>query len=243
MLFSHQDAEDANQEIWVKTITRLKNFQFKSAFSTWMYRIAVNHILDMKKGRVEKEIKGFQPYGEVLNQISDKELNSAEKIDLKEAVEEAKIGCMSGMLMCLDREQRLLYVLGCIFEIDHHVGSEIFGISKDNYRKKLSRAKKDIHNFMNNQCSLVNKNNPCVCSKKTKGFIEMGFVDPDNYQFNKDFKDKISDRLVEKSDTLDDFADQYHIQLFQEHPFEEKPITVLNEILNESKLKSLLNLN
>ncbi|MGV2873456.1 RNA polymerase sigma factor, partial [Colwellia sp. E150_009] len=49
MLYSHQDAEDVNQEIWIKTIVSLKNFNHKSTFTTWLYRITVNHMLDMKK--------------------------------------------------------------------------------------------------------------------------------------------------------------------------------------------------
>jgi len=231
MLYSHQDAEDVNQEIWIKTITQLKNFQFKSSFRTWLYRITVNHILDMKKKSVEIAIsKGFDGYTNNLANISNQELNKEEKIVLKDAVEEAKISCMSGMLMCLDREQRLIYVLGDIFNIDHKLGSEIFDIKPDSYRQ-------------NKQCSLVNKNNPCTCSKKTKGFIKAGYVNPENLKFNANFKNRIYDRLVEKSDELDNIKDNYHSRLFQEHPFEEKTITILDEILNDSKLKTLLNLN
>nr|WP_319571639.1 RNA polymerase sigma factor [uncultured Draconibacterium sp.] len=244
MLYSHQDAEDVNQEIWIKIITRLKKFHFESAFTTWLYRIAVNHILDLKKKSIENEItKGFDGYAENLASIKNQELNGEEKIILKDAIEEAKFSCMSGMLMCLDREQRLIYVMGDIFKIDHKVGSEIFDVSIDNYRQKLSRARKDLFNFMNNNCSLVNKNNPCTCSKKTKGFIKLGYVNPESLKFNNNFKETIFDNLVEKSDKLDDINAEYHTRLFQKLPFEEKPTTILDEILNEEKLKSLLNLN
>jgi len=244
MLYSHQDAEDVNQEIWIKTITRLKNFHFKSAFTTWLYRIAVNHILDLKKKSVETEItKGFDGYSENLASIQNQELNSEEKVILKEAVEEAKISCMSGMLMCLDREQRLIYVMGDIFKIDHKIGSQIFDVSIDNYRQKLSRARKEMLNFMNNNCSLVNKNNPCTCSKKTKGFIKRGYVNPESLEFNKGFLETIFEKLVEKSDKLDSINEEYHTRLFQNHPFEEKTTTILDEIINESKLKEILRLN
>ncbi len=244
MLYNHQDAEDVNQEIWVKTITRLKTFQFKSAFTTWLYRIVVNHILDLKKTSIESEMtKGFVGYSEALSSIKNEELNDEEKIILNEAIEEAKISCMSGMLMCLEREQRLIYVMGDIFKIDHKLGSELFTLSVDNYRQKLSRARKDLYNFMQNQCSLINKNNPCTCSKKTKGFIKLGYVNPDKLEFNRGYKGKIFNRLIEKSDELEKIIDNYHSRLFQDHPFEEKPISILTEILNEAKLKSLLNLN
>lgn len=243
MFYRHEDAEDINQEIWVKTITRLKSFQHKSTFSTWLYKIAVNHILDAKKKLVETEItKGFSGYAQNLAGIKSQELNSEEKLVLKDAVIEAKISCMSGMLMCLDREQRLLYVLGDIFKIDHNVGGELFNTSIANYRQKLSRARQDLHNFMNHNCGLVNKDNPCRCSKKTKGFIERGYVNPENLKFNAEFKSSIFENLVNKSDTLDDLNEQFQAKLFQEHPFENKPITVLNEILNKRELHSLLDI-
>ena len=243
MLYSHQDAEDVNQEIWIKTIVSLKSFNHKSTFTTWLYRIAVNHILDMKKKGIELAIsKGFDGYSDNLDSIATQELNAEEKSILMGALEEAKISCMSGMLMCLDREQRLIYVLGDIFNINHKIGSEIFNVSLANYRQKLSRARKELFNFMNNKCGLVNKNNPCSCSKKTKGFIKVGYVNPDKLEFNANFITKIQDNLVQKSDDLDNIKDTYHTKLFQEHPFEEPSRNILDELLNDEQLKSILRL-
>jgi hypothetical protein len=39
------------------------------------------------------------------------------------------------MLLCLDREQRLIYILGEIFEVTDGVGSELLDISRDNFDK------------------------------------------------------------------------------------------------------------
>ena len=243
MLYSHQDAEDVNQEIWIKTIVSLKNFNHKSMFTTWLYRIAVNHMLDMKKKGIELAIsKGFDGYSDNLDSIATQELNAEEKSILMGAVEEAKISCMSGMLMCLDREQRLIYVLGDIFNINHKIGSEIFNVSLANYRQKLSRARKELLNFMNNKCGLINKNNPCSCSKKTKGFIKVGYVNPEKLEFNGNFITKIQDNLVQKSDDLDNIKDTYHTKLFQEHPFEESSRNIIDELLNDEQLKSILRL-
>lgn len=244
MLYSHKDAEDVNQEIWIKIVTQLKTFQYKSAFKTWIYRIAVNHVLDMKKRSVELQItKGLDGYGNHLANIENKELNQEEKTVLKEAVVEAKLSCMSGMLMCLNREQRLCYILGDIFKIDHKMGSEIFNITPEAYRKKISRARKDLFSFMDGQCSLVNKDNPCTCEKKTKGFIKLGYVDPDNLMFNKDFKQSIYARLLEKAEALESARVDIHTRLFQDHPYEQKPEQILHDILSDHKLNTLLNLN
>ncbi len=53
MLHHPQDAEDATQEILIKVLTRLASFDGRSSFRTWLYRIVVNHVLNMKRGRVE----------------------------------------------------------------------------------------------------------------------------------------------------------------------------------------------
>jgi RNA polymerase sigma factor (sigma-70 family) len=44
MLWNREDAEDATQEILVRTVTRLSQFDFRSKLRTWVYRIAVNYI-------------------------------------------------------------------------------------------------------------------------------------------------------------------------------------------------------
>ena len=55
MLYHPQDAEDATQEILLKALTRLSSFESRSSFRTWLYRITFNHVLNMKRGRAEKE--------------------------------------------------------------------------------------------------------------------------------------------------------------------------------------------
>lgn len=46
MVLSHDDANDVLQNTFIKAWNNLPNFQHKSKFSTWLYRIAVNESLD-----------------------------------------------------------------------------------------------------------------------------------------------------------------------------------------------------
>ena len=48
MLCNREDAEDATQEILIRIVTRLSQFDFRSKLRTWAYRVAVNYILDVK---------------------------------------------------------------------------------------------------------------------------------------------------------------------------------------------------
>ena len=45
MLWNREDAEDATQEILVRVVTRLSQFDFRSRLRTWVYRVAVNYLL------------------------------------------------------------------------------------------------------------------------------------------------------------------------------------------------------
>src|SRR5688500_17752283 len=55
MLWHPDDAEDATQEILMKVVTHLGTFRNESAFRTWVYRIATNHLLNVRQSRVERE--------------------------------------------------------------------------------------------------------------------------------------------------------------------------------------------
>jgi hypothetical protein len=87
-------------------------------------------------------------------------MSATEELDKKLLIEEAKVACMTGLLICLAREQRLIYIIGDLFEIDHTLAGEIFNISPANFRQKLTRARKDLYQWMNNRCGLVNQANP-----------------------------------------------------------------------------------
>src|ERR1700740_3025476 len=64
----HDDAE-APQEILIKVLPRLSSFEGRSSFRTWLYRIVVNHVLNMKRGRVESAFLDFAHYGAALDEI------------------------------------------------------------------------------------------------------------------------------------------------------------------------------
>src|SRR6266850_788906 len=108
MLYHPHDAEDATQEILIKALTRLSSFEGRSSFRTWLYRIVVNHVLNMKRGRVEHASTDFASYGAALDdtpafELADPKGTSA---DTDLLVTEAMISCTSGMLLCLDRARQ-----------------------------------------------------------------------------------------------------------------------------------------
>ena len=224
MLFHPQDAEDATQEILVKVMTRLSSFEGRSSFRTWLYRIVVNHVLNMKRGRVEHASTDFGSYGAALDGTPDLDLAdpNGESADTKLLVREAMLSCTSGMLLCLDREQRLSYILGAIFEVSDTVAAEVLEISPENFRQRLARARRDLRNFMNDKCGLVNHANPRRCAKKTRGFIQAGHVDPENLLFLRERICEVREAAPKAYETIKTLDDKC-ADIYRRHPFYKPP--------------------
>ena len=172
MLYNRDDAEDATQEILIRIVTRLSQFDFRSKLKTWAYRVAVNYILDVKKSAVERLHMSFEQLaGDITAGLSHVAPSEAEQSVL---VEEVKIGCSMGMLQCLDREHRLAYILGEILEMQGPEAAEILQISADLFRKRLQFARSAMMRFMKSYCGLASDAAPCRCNRQIPAGLQSG---------------------------------------------------------------------
>lgn len=230
------EASDITQEVLIKVVTKLSTFKAESSFRTWLYKIVFNEFMQTKRRPMEETWDNFEDFANKLNAIPSPELSYEEEQENLLRTKTAKTRCMSGMLMCLTREQRLIYLLGDVFNIDHNLGADIFEISKDNFRKKLSRTRKDFHSFMNQQCGLVNTDNPCRCSKKGKAMEAAGRMQTNAKLFDPNFSATILEYAESVGDEVSDLIDRKYIEFFQAHPtkkdFDKE--TVINELINDS---------
>jgi RNA polymerase sigma factor (sigma-70 family) len=244
MLYWPQDSEDTTQEILIKVITKLSTFEGRSSFRTWLYRLVVNHVLNLQ--RRKSEAWNFERYKVALDAMPDQELPDPHSVpaDIQLVVEEAKIGCTTGVLLCLDREQRLIYVLSEIFGATDSVGAELFEITRENFRQKLSRARRNLHAFLNDQCGLVNSANPCRCAKKTESFIQAGFVNPRNLLFARERVIRVRDVAEKTLDNLDALQIAF-AEVHRDHPFHDPPdfVAALRSLIDSPDFKSTLELN
>ncbi|PPK87666.1 RNA polymerase ECF family sigma subunit [Neolewinella xylanilytica] len=213
-------AEDLTQEALLKIITNLGSFHGQSSFRTWAYRIVRNHFLNDRVKPSNQFAASFEELGQLLDGSPDVSLTAEERAEKAEVIGEVRLQCLSGMLLCLTREQRLIYIIGDIFNADHHVGSEIMEISRDNYRKKLSRARKDLHNFMQHKCGLVDKSNPCRCHKKVTVALESGRVDAKNLLYNRKEFSTFKAALAPDADYLVDESEQLYTELHRQHSYQ-----------------------
>ncbi len=243
MVYLPQDAEDVTQEVLIKLITKVSTFEGRSAVRTWLYRIAVNHVLNMKRARAEAMEWTFERYGDGLAHATDEDLPDPSSVpaDVRLLVDEARISCTSGMLLCLDREQRLVYILGQIFGVSDGVGADLLETTRANFRQKLARARRDLHAFMQDRCGLVNRANPCRCARKTRAFMKAGYVDPNNLLFARRHTTRVRE-VAERVHTEMDSLDAAYAEIHRDHPFHDSPdfLASLRALVGHPGFQSIL---
>lgn len=239
------DAEDVTQEILTKVITSLSSFQGRSSFRTWLYRVVANHVINMRRRKTEMVLRSFERYSRSIDNTPDLDLPDPGTIpvDANLIVEETKLSCMMGMLLCLDRKHRLAFVLGSIFGITDRLGSEIMGISRDAFRQRLSRARRRLSNFMNEKCGLIRQENPCHCALKTTALINSGEIDPHNLRFSRMDIPAVRAVAETRVGQLDSFLEAKCQELFREHPFHEPPdfVQSFREVIKSPRFQEIFN--
>jgi RNA polymerase sigma factor (sigma-70 family) len=241
-----EDAEDVTQEVLLVILTKLSTFRGESRFRTWIYRIVANHVLTMKKKKLEKAFSSFEHYGEAIDRSPNGDPPDPRSlpVDLPLLLEEIRTLCMMGMLLCLDRERRLIFVLGEIFGMSDEVGSEIFEISRDNFRKKLSRARQSVHAFMRERCGLVDENNSCLCARKAKTILKNKEIDPNRLRFHGGSDARISEIFEQKQARFLTYIESRCLDLFRQDPFMEPPdfVQSFRKILGSSEFRDIFDL-
>ncbi len=174
MLGHVEDARDASQEILLKVVTHLGGFRGDAAFSTWVYRIARNHLLNAVSRRPEAPEVSFDSIAAKLDeglaygrkQIPIELDSGAISPEDKAAAAGVALGCTQGMLMALAREDRLAYLLDVVFGLSSEQAGDVLGITAAAFRKRLSRARERLEGFMGRTCGLVAADAACRCERQ-----------------------------------------------------------------------------
>jgi len=134
------DALDASQETFGIVFRRIGEFRFQSRFSSWVYRIAVNSSIDLRRRARTRRIASLEAIQESSESgrfdIADEEIDmpsaSASRKELEAAVQRA--------LDRLSDKLRAIIVLRYMQNLTYEEVSETLGISLGTVKSRLSRA-------------------------------------------------------------------------------------------------------
>lgn len=204
MLGTFPDAEDAAQDILLKIITHLSSFHGESAFTTWVYRIATNHLINYKKHMFAKFPLSFEYYGDdIRNGKIDDVPDVTQNVEKSILAEELKLSCTNVMLQCLDTESRCIFILGTMFKVDSRIAGDILGITPEAYRQRLSRIRGKMADFLKEYCGEYGSGK-CHCADRVNYAIQNHRISPARLEYTTAVP---AEKMVEVKEAMEDIDD------------------------------------
>lgn len=140
ILENEQDAEEIVQDAFLQVYRSIKNFRKEAKFSTWLYRIVVNKALNqLKKRKIVRKYKDVE-LAEVQAEAVENGYKSLSSQDQTKYIQLA--------IVRLNPEDRLLLTLYYLDEQSLAEIGSITGISKENVKMKLHRARKKMYGIL-----------------------------------------------------------------------------------------------
>lgn len=144
ILRRREDIEDVAQQVFVKAYFSLKRFDLRSAFGTWLYKIAVNECWDyLRKKKVRRLV-----YEADLSEEQTRHLASASEQSLGEGrpredsekrTEQREL--IDRLLAELDEQDRLMLIMKEVEGFSVEEIGEILGINVNTVKVRLFRAR------------------------------------------------------------------------------------------------------
>ena len=209
MLGTFPDAEDATQDILLKIMTHLSSFKGESAFSTWVFRIAANHLKNYQKHMFAQFPLSFEFYGDdIKNGKIDDVPDLSQNVEKSILAEELKLSCTNVMLQCLDIESRCIFILGTMFKVDSRIAGDILGITPEAYRQRLSRIRAKMADFLKEYCGEYG-NGKCRCADRVNYAIQNHRLNPAQLDFTSAVPKATMIEVKEAMENIDDISQEF----------------------------------
>ncbi len=209
MLGTFPDAEDASQDIILKVMTHLSSFKGESSFSTWVFRIAVNHLRDYKKHMFSRFPLSFEFYGDDIQNAKTEDVpDMTQNVEKAILAEELKLSCTNVMLQCLDTESRCIFILGTMFQVDSRIAGDILGITPEAYRQRLSRVRKKMADFLTEYCGEYGKGK-CHCADRVNYAIRSRRIHPAQLYFQTAVPAQVMLDVKEAMEEIDGLSQEF----------------------------------
>lgn len=144
MMSHSEDARDISQEVFLKAYRNIKNFDERSQFSTWLYRITANTCIDemrKRKGKqsfsLEEELENEE--GSMRRQIADEGETPEESLLRQEQKSE-----ILQALDSLSSEHKTAVILRDIKGLSYEEIAELLELSLGTVKSRISRGRSQL---------------------------------------------------------------------------------------------------
>ena len=145
-LGNYDDTAEVAQEVFLSAYRAIKKFRGESSFSTWLYRIAVNHAKNRRKTltvsqqhMVPLEVNDPDGDGGPISGISYPGLDPAQEAETQEIHD-----MVHRELNRLDPDDRLLILLRDLQDVPYEEMTKILGVPLGTVKSRLHRARQAL---------------------------------------------------------------------------------------------------
>jgi RNA polymerase sigma-70 factor (ECF subfamily) len=135
-LGNHEDANDVAQEAFLKAWRGIGRFRGDSAFSTWLYRIAVNSCLNYRAARRPPAEEPDESLADVSPTAADRLVQGEREREVREAIGR------------LPEKQRATLILKVYHELSHEEVARILGSTVGTVKANLFHAVGNLRKLM-----------------------------------------------------------------------------------------------
>jgi len=140
-------AEDAAQEIFIKAYQALERFQGKSALSTWLYRIAVNHCTDMIRKRARQKTESW----EALLEREGEKIEALFSAAAPEQSTDEQKELLTKLLSHLPEKSRQMLILREVEGLSYQELAQALNCTQDAVKARLKRTRKELEIIFRHQ--------------------------------------------------------------------------------------------
>ena len=163
------DAEDLAQEVFEKAGRGFADFRGQSKISTWLYRIATNTAIDRSRSSAYKQSRNSTAIEDAEEaEIRDGGVCPTERNVIRKEMSD----CVREFMDKLPQDYRTILTLGEIREFSNKEIADILGISADNAKVRLHRARNMLRKELDAGCDFFrDEQNVFVCDRKQNGIL------------------------------------------------------------------------
>jgi len=148
-LGDYEEANDSAQEAFVKAYGSLNTFRLESAFSTWLYRIAVNackNKLGSAAYRAKRKTVSLDNPGNNEDGPLPMEIQNGTPSPLARMEEKEKMALVQRALDTLPTEFKMVVTLRDVEGLSYEEIAEVTGLNLGTVKSRIARARTDLRN-------------------------------------------------------------------------------------------------
>ncbi len=145
MIYSYHDAQDINNEVWLKVAQNLHKYDQAYPFHSWLYRLVSNTCIDFLRKKREITMEVDQLHHQI-HKSAHYDGNPEDDYIQKEFVTH-----LHELLAHLDETDRLIVTLRFANQMSYDEIGAIVGMSKNTVGTRLFRARKQLKQLFEQQ--------------------------------------------------------------------------------------------